>query len=93
MNTVEWLRSSLRPYTGKLLYEHSGRLLTPIASFRTHRSLFSIYLDRKKNEYLVHEGEHWEDGERPLLGYYHGYLSWEDLLTEIAKRYDEIRRS
>jgi hypothetical protein len=51
--------------------------------------VFCIYKD--PNSYCVHAGDDWVESQEPLLGYYSLELSWDDLLEQIAQRYDTIR--
>ncbi len=54
-------------------------------------SIFAIYKDTE--EYCVHAGEEWNNNDEPLLGYYNIHLEWDELISNIAERYDDIRNN
>jgi hypothetical protein len=91
MTTVDWLHESLMIHetTHALVPEPLHRLgkdWTPIVGFGSMGYIFAIYKDTSADKrYCVHLGEEWLDNQEPLLGYYNGDLSWNDLITEIAK--------
>ena len=89
MNTVEWLHESLETIHNGTPFTRLGRVWTPVAGFRNCGSILAIYKDH--TEYCVHAGDDWKEDEAPLLGMYNLSLSWNELIAEIAKRYDSIR--
>ena len=87
-DTVTWLKDSLiRCCNGPVLY-HAGRQWKPVAAFRQAGSILCIYED--STEYCVHGGDSW-DSTAPNLGYYDIDLPWDELVSQIAERYDNIR--
>jgi hypothetical protein len=40
---------------------------------------------------FIHAGDEWKENEEPILGYYSLDLSWDDLISSIADKYDTIR--
>jgi hypothetical protein len=94
MSTVSWLLESLEksPATAET-FSRNGRQWQPIAGFRRCGSILAVYKDCATNEYCVHAGDDWPENQEPLLGYYDASLSWDDLIQQIAARYDAIRSS
>lgn len=88
MNTAEWLHQSLERVDDGTLISRLGRSWTPVAGFRRCGSIFTIYKDA--TDYCAHAGDDWKEGEQPLLGTYSLALSWEELVAEVAKKYDAI---
>jgi hypothetical protein len=71
-----------------------GRVLILVASFNRQGFIFEIYKD--DNNYCAHStlpNHEWLDIEPPLFGYYDINLSWNELLQQIANKYDSIRNS
>lgn len=68
---------------------HCGRNWTPVAGFTSVGCTFAISKDA--NNYCVHAGDTWGEDEEPSMGYFDITLSWDDLLTAVAQRYDDIR--
>lgn len=92
MSTVSWLLENLEksPATEPAIFR-VGRQWQSVAGFRRCGSFLSIYKDCATNEYCVHAGDDWFENQEPLLGYYDAALSWDDLIQQIADRYDAIR--
>lgn len=67
----------------------AGLSWKPIAGFRKSGSIFCIY--RGDTTYCVHAGDVWPDADPPLIGYFPLDLSWDELIMQIADRYDAIR--
>ena len=91
MDTKTWLYERLILSTNKSTYEHMGVSLEHVAGFSQQGIIFSIY--KSKNYYCAHAGEEWNEGEEPLLGYYSIDVSWDELLTQIAAKYDSLRNA
>jgi hypothetical protein len=91
MNTDYWLKDSLQVITSKSILNRCGKSWEPVAGFSQLGCIFCIY--KGDTAYCVHAGEEWKENEEPLLGYYDSSLSWDDLITQIAERYDTIRSS
>jgi hypothetical protein len=92
MSTLEWLRDSLiasDSNTPPIIRNKNTWI--PIAGFSRCGCIFAIYKNKDAHLYCVHTGDDWKEDESPTLGYYDGELSWNELLIEIAKKYDEIR--
>ena len=89
--TKEWLNHNLVEVDEKdrIPVLCQSREWVPVSSFRQCGSIFAIYKDSK--EYCVHAGDEWKENEEPLLGYYNLELSWDDLVSSIADKYDSIR--
>lgn len=91
LNTKEFLFSNLiLNNDDNLSIIRNGKLWKLVASFRKYGCIFGIY----KNEfnYCVHSADDWNDNEEPNMGYYDVKLSYEELITEIANKYDNIRK-
>ena len=87
--TYDWLKNELTISESTDTLYRVGRHLTHVAGLRVCGSKLVIYKDKKG--YCVHCGDEWIEDEKPLLGYYEADLDWDDLLHEIANKYDSIR--
>lgn len=88
-DTITWLQESLHKINDAPILHRVGRSWEGVAGFSRQGCIFCIYKDTAT--YCVHSGEDWKEDEEPNLGYYNIALSWDELISAIAKRYDEIR--
>jgi hypothetical protein len=89
MSTLDWLRNNLVMSSTTESINRVNRVWVPVAGFSSCGSVFAIYKDT--HSYCVHAGDDWTESQEPLLGYYSLDLTWDDLLVQVAQRYDEIR--
>lgn len=89
--TIEWLRNSLNKIENSDTLVRSGKNWKPVAGFSKVGCIFAVY--KCDDEYCVHAGDNWDEDEAPSLGYYSAYSSWDDIVQQIANRYDNIRNS
>jgi hypothetical protein len=89
MNTAEWLDEYLEKIHNGTPFTHGSRQWIPVAGFRRCGTIFCIYRDEK--EYCAHAGEEWPENTPPLFGMFSLQLSWDQLISEISKKYDELR--
>jgi hypothetical protein len=90
-NTYEWLKDNIiikdedEPET---IIIKDGRILTHVGGFSSCGRCLEIYKD--DNNYCAHEGEfgYWSETEPPMFGYFDINLSWDELLLQIANKYD-----
>lgn len=88
-DTVDWLRKSLIPSRDNPTISRCGHVWTHVAGFINVGCIFAIY--KNDTQFCVHAGDDWEVNGEPLLGYFDINLSYDDLLVQIAARYDEVR--
>lgn len=88
-STYIWLKESLQNCNNITPIQRVGRIWIPVAGFSSCGCIFTIYKDT--TNYCVHVGDEWNENEEPLLGYYDNYLSWDELLLQISKKYDRIK--
>jgi hypothetical protein len=77
-------------------YQRNGRRLLPLQGFRVGGGggALCVYKDMDTGEMCAHaagDGEYWNEGVPPLYGYFDASLSWDDLVTQLADRYDAMR--
>lgn len=89
MSTKDWLHESLIKSTNNESITRNNREWKHFAGFSSCGSILAIYYDN--NNYCVHAGDEWLENTEPILGYYDIKLNYDDLITEIAKTYDNIR--
>lgn len=91
MSTFTWLKESLTPVSEDIELFRAGRPWKAVSGMRACGSILCIYKDDLN--YCAHSScdEVWMNEEDPSLGYYDINLSWDDLIKEIADKYDNIR--
>jgi hypothetical protein len=92
--TLDWLKHYLVPSNEtekSYRLVRAGRTWESVAGFCQHGTVFAIYKD--DTSYCVHAGDDWPESDEPLLGYFDRNLSWDDLLSAIAQKYDDLRSS
>lgn len=71
-----------------------NKILTYMAGYRMCGFVFAIYKD--DDNYCAHvtnPDDEWLENEPPLFGYYNVDLTWNELLHEIANKYDVMSNS
>lgn len=89
--TYEWLRSSLEPAKSNTYFNHNGVTWTHVAGFRRCGSSLDIY--KNDTKFCAHAGDDWKQNDQPLFGYFSANLSYDELLVQLAAKYDELRSS
>jgi hypothetical protein len=90
--TLDWLKHYLVPSSEtekSCRLVRAGRCWEPVAGFSSCGSVFTIYKDDAS--YCAHAGDEWPESDTPLLGYFDRNLSWDDLLSAVAQKYDTLR--
>ncbi len=90
MDTVSWLNESLIRMNDNTIIHRVGRQWEQVAGFSRVGCIFGIYKDT--NGYCAHAGDEWKENEEPLFGYYDIKLSWDELISMIANKYDSLRK-
>jgi len=90
LNTKDFLLNSLILSNSEdLSIVRNGKLWRHVAGFRKCGCIFAIYKD--EFNYCVHSDYEWKENEEPNMGYFDINLSYDELITEVANRYDNIR--
>ena len=88
-STYVWLKEKIQPCNQETIIHRVGRSWIPVQGFSSCGCIFVIYKDT--NNYCVHAGDEWNENEEPLLGYYDIHLSWDELLLQVANKYDSMK--
>ncbi len=97
--TYEWLKNELLfPYQIDIgnfeVIIRDNRVLSFDAGIKKDGYILAIYKSEK--EYCVHsfyEYDGWLETEPPMFGYFNIDLEWNDLLIQIANKYDSMINS
>jgi hypothetical protein len=89
--TKEWLISQLIISIDDNYISRNNVLWKLVAGFRRCGWIFAIY--QNDSNYCVHSAEEWNENEEPNMGYFDKSLTYDNLICEIANRYDTLRKT
>jgi len=90
ITTKEWLIRSMIISIDDNYITRNGRSWKHVAGFRICGYIFAIYQD--DNNYCAHYNEEWEENKEPNIGYFDKSLTYDNLIIEIANKYDNLRK-
>ncbi len=97
--TYDWLKNELiiadekNPNQYEVIIR-DNRVISSVASMKSYGYIFAIY--KSENEYCAHSFDDyngWLETDKPMYGYFDINLTWDELLQQIANKYDSIRKS
>ena len=87
-STTDWLRNSF--VIGTEYPPHNGWI--QLAGLKQCGCILGVYKD-SSGRYCAHAGDTWGKNEEPLFGYFSKNLTLDEVIDELAVRYDAMKLS